>query len=361
MDDGAPAEHTEDGEGVKRIVITWPGYTGYMGPCFKALTKLCELRVYVEPSAYEQQFDASSMSGVDFRRVEAEQRQAVMEEIRAFSPTVTLICGWSTPMSQMLARAKIPGSKVLDFDMPWEWSFRKIAARWALWPHLRHFDAAFVPGNRCARYARWLGFRGDRLVVGSNPSGWERFTCAAHPKERERFLFVGRFSEEKGLDVLLAAYAAYCNQVSDPWPLDLAGSGEALPKALPDGVSRLGFVAPHEMPRVMQEHACLILPSRWEPWGVSAAEAMSAGLLTVLSDRCGIVDDVRPTCEVRYGDVQGLAAALQRMSTMSVDARVAEGRRARAQVACYAADSWAKRVVGFCGGDSEEEQGASLS
>ena len=336
---------------MKKVVIAWPGYTGYMGPCFAALSKLCELKVYVEPSAYEQRFDADSMSGVEFRRVTADQCPSVVDEVRAFAPDLTVVCGWSTPMVRALARARLPGRKVLDFDMPWEWTFRKFAARWILWPYLRHFDAAFVPGNRCARYARWLGFRGERLVTGSNPSGWERFADVRSPEKSGRFLFVGRFAEEKGLDVLLAAYVAYRRQASEPWPLDLAGSGDALPKELPQGVRCLGFVPPSEIPNVMREHACLVLPSRWEPWGVCAAEAMSAGLTTVLSERCGIVDDVRPTAVVRCGDVEGLALAMKRVTEMSVEGRRAEGSRARTEVERFSAENWARRVMKLAGGD----------
>ena len=343
---------------MKRVAIAWPGYTGYMGPCFKALSELCDLRVYVEPSAYEQQFDASSMAGVAFRRVDGTCASQVVEEVRSFSPDLSLICGWSTPVARALARARLPGRKVLDFDMPWEWTLRKLLARWVLWPYVRHFDAAFVPGNRCARYARWLGFRGKRLVLGSNPSGWERFALGGCQEGNERFLFVGRFSKAKGLDALLAAYAAYRERTVAPWPLDLVGSGEDLPEDLPEGVCRCGFVSPSDMPSVMREHACLVLPSRWEPWGVCAAEAMSAGLMTILSDRCGIVDDVCPTYVVRSGDVRGLAEALIRASETRVEERRTEGLRARSAQARYAAANWAQRVIGLCDERAMKMRGA---
>lgn len=337
---------------MKRVVIAWPGYTGYMGPCFKALSRLCELRVYVESSAYEQQFDASSMAGVEFRRVEPGQDFAAVEDARAFAPDLTMVCGWGTPVSRALARARLSGRKVLEFDMPWEWSFRKFAARWALWPYFRRFDAAFVPGNRCARYARWLGFRGNRLVLGSNPSGWERFdetTLSSAEMSSGGFLFVGRFVEAKGLDVLLAAYADYRRQSDEPWGLDLVGCGGALPQKLPVGVRLVGFVEPKDIPSVLRNHKCLVLPSRWEPWGVCAAEAMSAGLATILSSACGLVDDVRPTLTVPPGDADALARAMVRVSGLSSEELKREGARARAAVERFSAARWAQRVMGLLG------------
>ena len=329
MGDGDFAGCLEAVEEVRKVVIAWPGYTGYMGPCFKALAELCELRVYIEPSAYEQRFDSSSMEGVGFRRVDAERIASVEEEIRAFAPDLTLVCGWSTPLSRALARAKLPGRKALAFDMPWEWALRKLAARWVLWPHLRHFDAAFVPGKRCARYARWLGFRGSRLVEGSNPSGWERFKDV-EPSARG-FVYVGRRSPEKGLDVLEAAYARYRQMVVDPWPLELVG-GET-------------FVKPENVPAVLGRHACLILPSRWEPWGIAAAEAMCAGLATILSDACGIVSDVTPTRVVGSGDIEGLARAMAEVHRMSPAERKAAAAHARQEMARYSCAEWAERVL----------------
>lgn len=335
---------------MKKVVIAWPGYTGYTGPCFRALAALCDLRVFVEPSAYEQRFDSSSMAGVKFRRVTEADCQPVVDEVCDFNPDLLLICGWNTPMARALTRTRLSGRKVLVFDMPWEWTFRKIMARWILWPHLRHFDAAFVPGKRCARYARWLGFRGRRLVLGSNSSGWERFGVTADAPAEEPsagFLFVGRFVAVKGLDVLLSAYASYRQRSAEPWGLDLAGCGNALPANLPEGVRVIGFVDPLKIPSVLKRHRCLVLPSRWEPWGVCAAEAMSAGLMTILSSACGLVDDVRPTQIVAPDDPDALADAMLRASGFSETERRREGERARAAVERFSAAHWARRVMGF--------------
>jgi len=334
-----------------RVVIAWPGFTGYLGPCFGALAKLCDLRVYVEPSKYEQQFDAEGLEGLWWKRVTPDVRPAVEEtvrEIRAWSPDFVMVCGWGTPLCRAVGRAELGRRNVMAFDMPWEWSFRKIAARWLLAPYLRHFDAAFVPGNRCARYASWLGFRGERLVLGLNSSGWERFgesSDVAVAGRRQGFLFVGRFVPAKGLDVLLSAYTAYRKQSVAAWDLDLVGSGEGLPSMLPEGVRRVGFVAPDDMPRVMREHACLVLPSRWEPWGVCAAEAMSAGLATIVSERCGITDDAQPTCRVPAENASALTEAMVRISGMTDEERVAEGNRARAAVEPFSEKNWAQRVM----------------
>ena len=332
-------------KGMKRFAIVWPGFTGYMGDCWRALAARHEVRVWIEPSRYEQEFDGSELAGVDSRRVVHGFERTAVEEMKTFTPDAMLVCGWSTPLAVAAGAAKMPCRKVIAFDMPWERSLRKFVARWALWPKLRHFDAAFVPGKRAARYAKWLGF--GTVVEGSNPSGWERFSRAARAETPKRFVFVGRFSKEKGIAVLLEAYAKYRDAVDDPWSLDLAGSGDAEMRKQ-DGVKVLGFVRPENMPELVADHGALVLPSLWEPWGISAMEAMAAGLATIATDACGFTSEAMPTVLCHAGDVDGLCNAMVKVSRMGFDERGAERMRAMQCAEKYSARKWVERLESLC-------------
>lgn len=321
---------------MKKIAIVWPGLTGYLGPCWQALARKAELRVYVEPSVYDQGFEKFEKCET-FEKCEKNDGDRVVEAIREFGPEVTIVCGWGTPVCRAVGEAKIPGRKVLALDMPWEKPLRKLCAKIVLWPYLRKFDAAFVPGKAARKYAEFMGFKG-RVVEGMNPSGWERFEgvvgrgqCVVGSGKRVGFVFVGRDVPEKGIDVLKAAYEIYRGKVAEPWKLDIVGGKS--------------FVKPKDMPRVMSEHACLVLPSKWEPWGVAAAEAMSAGLCTIVSDVCGIAADLKPTFVFKKGRARELAEAMLRVHAMSVEARHAEGERARREAERYSAANWVERIM----------------
>ena len=298
---------------MKKIAIVWPGFTGYMGDCWRSLAARHEVKVWIEPSRFEHCFDGTELAGIDWRRVERGGEGGAVEEMKAFAPDAMLVCGWSTPLAIAAGAAKMDCRKVIAFDMPWEWSVRKIAARWALWPRLRHFDAAFVPGSRAAKYARWLGFR--TVVEGSNPSGWERFSQAKRDEIAKGFLFAGRLSGEKGIDVLLEAYAKYRDAVDEPWPLDIVGSGDVEVQKR-EGVSVVGFVRPENMPEVVGAHGALVLPSNWETWGISAMEAMSAGLMTIATDVYGFTSNVEPTVKCPAGNAAALCDAMVRVHRM---------------------------------------------
>ena len=339
---------------MKKVAIVWPGFTGYMAGPWHALAKRVQLKVFIEPSRmFEQAFKGDDLAGLDWKRVEGDAGFAsAIAEIEAFRPDLGLTAGWSTPLVRKVGKTDFGCRKAIAFDMPWEWRLRQIAARWVLRPYLRNFDATFVPGKRAARYARWLGFK--NIETGCNPSGWERFSVKVGCGAR-RFLFSGRFSPETGLDFLFAAYAKYRGAVGDPWPLDLVGIGECLP-AQPEGVSVVGFVEPRDMPKTVSGYAALLLVSNWETWGISAMEAMSAGLSVIATDACGFTSDIEPTMLVNSGDVDGLAAAMRRVHEMDDAQRAAEGVRLQNEAKRYSDFAWVERFLRLMGEKGKGEE-----
>ena len=52
-----------------------------------------------------------------------------------------------------------------------------------------------------------------------------------------------------------------------------------------DGTELLGFVMPKDLPGVLQDAGCLLLPSRFETWGVVVHEAIASGLAVICTNR----------------------------------------------------------------------------
>lgn len=105
-----------------------------------------------------------------------------------------------------------------------------------------------------------------------------------------------------------------------------------------------GFVNQRELPSYHHAADILVLPSESEPWGLVVNEAMTAGVLPVVSSRVGCAPDLVHGLGEVYpcGDVAELTAALERALTLT---RIPETRdRARQHVARYSID---RTVVGF--------------
>lgn len=120
------------------------------------------------------------------------------------------------------------------------------------------------------------------------------------PSPSREVIFIGQLVERKGLDVLLEAIVPLLQD--DPaLRLTLIGRGD-MQAWLEKRVVKLGitesvvFEAPIPSDRVplrLATAGLLVLPSRWDGWGLVVNEALAAGVPVVVSDRCGAADLVR--------------------------------------------------------------------
>ena len=136
-----------------------------------------------------------------------------------------------------------------------------------------------------------------------------------------RFLYVGRLSPEKSIDVLLSAFVKVRQNLPTA-SLVLVGSGPQQKKlveltlalGLSDVVVFAGSMDAVALANEYAKASCLVLPSFSEPWGLVVNEALSYGCPVVVSHRCGCVPELvenKPTGFVfKAGNVDELAERL---------------------------------------------------
>jgi len=137
----------------------------------------------------------------------------------------------------------------------------------------------------------------------------------------ERFLFVGRFVAEKGVDTLLRAVAR-CARLGSPVALDLVGSGplESAYRQLVHEldiercVSFQGRLRGAALAAAMRRSLAVVVPSTCdEAFGIVAAEAISCGRLALVSSTGGLPEVVEGLdCIAPPGDDDGWARLLLR-------------------------------------------------
>ncbi len=348
------------------IIFLWTGATGYMAACWRALASRpgVRLKVFVEvnrggATAYRHE---EVLHGLEYHlRFTGDPLdiEALRAEVAAMRPDILVILGWRCRMCRAVAEdavfAAVP--KLFAFDMTFAFTLRKVLARFVLRHYLRRFAGAVVTGERSALYARYLGFDESRIERGLIGLDTVRFgeaqktrvASGAYPRQ---FLFVGRYTREKRVDLLLQAYQQYRAQVSDPWPLTCCGMGpDGCLLASCEGVTDLGFVQPGEMPDVFAHHGALVITSDYDPWPLVIAEAAAAALPVICTDACGShVELVRSYYNGRVcgtGDVDGLAAAMVWMHLHEA-ALPQMGARGMELVAAFDKDVWASHWDELC-------------
>ena len=246
---------------------------------------------------------------------------------------------------------------------------RRIAFReWAKgWWVRRHYNAAFVAGERAATYLTRMGFPRERIWTGYDVVDNQAFAAGAAAARSEAdalrirlglperyFLFVGRFAPVKNVSRMLTAYAKYRQAAgSSAWGLVLVGSGpdEELLRAQAQGLCEVVFAGFQQLDTLSAYYGLasgLVLPSVSETWGLVVNEAMAAGLPVLVSQRAGCVPElVHPgvngyVCDPL--DTEDIARLMGVMSSQAIDVDKM-GEESRQIVALYTPETWAQTLV----------------
>jgi glycogen synthase len=138
----------------------------------------------------------------------------------------------------------------------------------------------------------------SRSIVIGNPYRGQLFRLLPDTCRDKAIVFLGRLVSDKGVDLLLQAFAALHPR---GWRLTIIGHGperaslEELAEVLGIGasVAFLGALQGETLVRSLNQHELMVIPSRWsEPFGVVALEGLACGCVVLASDGGGLPDAV---------------------------------------------------------------------
>lgn len=144
----------------------------------------------------------------------------------------------------------------------------------------------YFPGKAQKEVLDKLGFSGESLITKG--VGIFNYGPRRPFEERTRikkFLYVGRFVEQKNLKLLIRAF----NRRSD-LELYMVGFGvqeEELRQMAGDNIHFTGAIDNDRLADIYSSMDVFVLPSASEPWGLVVEEALSCGLPVIVSDRVG--------------------------------------------------------------------------
>lgn len=273
---------------------------------------------------------AASLGGERLRHLRSLMEQERPRRVLALLTRTNILCclaAWDLPIHLVVSERNDPALQRLDRS-------------WSLLRQLSYRRADVVTANTegvlgaLQRMGCWQRLE---LLPNPLPAGVQVPTDQGQSRQLE-VLALARLQPQKGLDLLIRAFAALPAQRRQGWRLTLVGEGperatlEALCQdlALEAWVQFEGF---RSDPRgYLQRASIFALPSRFEGMPNALLEAMAAGLPSVVSDASpGPLEMVRDGIEglvVPSEDVPALARALERLMA-DPDLRLRCGSAAR--------------------------------
>lgn len=134
---------------------------------------------------------------------------------------------------------------------------------------------------------------------------------------------VGRMTSQKGFDTLLRAFPQILRSVPTARLLMIGDGymkseleGLAREEGVADSVMFSGFINDEQLVGALKSSSVVVVPSRFEPFGIIALEAMAAGVPIVVSNVGGlaeIVEDNVDGLEVEPENPQAIADAVVRV------------------------------------------------
>lgn len=277
---------------------------GYTIACLKALRESDpEARITVVhfPINKEAPFRFDFTAIGSFRPV---QEFSTYGDLKAFSneiqPTHIICSGWINKDYVRLSYVwRKKAITVLCFDNHFQGSLKQWVWKFSGAPVLKKtFRYLWLPGERQAAYARFLGFRQQQIrknfyscdlpVFMEKGKRGLALKVNRFPKV---FLCVARYIPEKAYSELWDAFIKWQELEPSEWELWCVGAGPGFEsRVLHPKIKHLGFIQPGQLDTVIEQAGVFVLISKFEPWGVAVHEFAAAGFPLLLSPQVGAAD-----------------------------------------------------------------------
>ena len=212
----------------------------------------------------------------------------------------------------------------------------------------RKIDRIICPSQFLMKKMADGGFPGEQLVWMPNYITKETIEAiegvACPAGDGPYFLYFGRLSAEKGVDVLIKAFSEAVSELPAGWRLRIAGTGpeEGRLRALAEkspasrAIDFLGFKSGDELRSLIKGARWSVVPSTWcENMPYSIVESLAAGTPVIGSALGGIpelVQNDKTGYTFHPGDVRGLAGQLVSSADIPLEKRAQIGDACRSFV-----------------------------
>ena len=288
----------------KKVFFLFTEISGYMHNCFeKSVDSGYMIHAVVYPVNKEAPFILKNSKSIIFHnRNDFFSHDKLIELVLSANPDLIVVSGWIDKDYLKVAKYFRNSIKtVVAIDTQWVASFKQIIfSIFGKFFLNNRFKYAWVPGNKQYKYAEKLGFNSTEIfknlyscntdVFSKNSPYLSDTKSNFFPKV---FLYVGRYIVSKGLSQLCRSFLELKKNNPNNWELWCIGTGPEWDNRIFDSsIRHLGFIQPNEFTSILNKTGVYVLPSNFEPWGVSLHEFASAGFPIISSDISGASEDL---------------------------------------------------------------------
>lgn len=338
-----------------KILILYQELAFYTIKCIEAIVTEHDAEVHVISKQVNKeapfQFE-EKQKAVHFYRRESISSAELSQLVERIQPNLIFCAGWIDKLYLNLVKKyhrRFP--TLLGMDNPWRATFRQYLAivygRIILKPY---FEFAFVPGKRQAFFAKKIGFTDKNILTGAYSADVDTFNSYYHPdkKPNHTFLYIGRYVPQKNIEMLWQAFVEILPEIGNQWRLICAGTG-CIPPFVHPNIIHKGFVQPQDFREILREADVYILPSMFEPWGVSVHEMAAAGFPMILSTEVGAGEEFLQEAKNGFlfhpSQKEQLQQAMLRMTKLSDDELKKMGRHSHALAQRITPSTWAATLM----------------
>jgi glycosyltransferase involved in cell wall biosynthesis len=284
-------------------------------------------------------YEPPSLAGVTFYKRSEYNNLLLCAMIEKLNPVAIVVSGWMDKgYLKAIWRASSNIPVVVAFDDWWRGTIRQRVG--SLLPRnfrQRLFSHAWVAGPRQYEFAKRIGFQDREIIHSLLTADTDIFSSLAVQKVKERanaFLYVGRFSPEKGIATLIAGFRHYRDQLGGSWGLRCVGNGPLAPIIDScQGAELIDFVDARKLAAIHQESQVLIVPSDRDFFGLVLQEAAASSLPILWSTNVGgsamfCINEYNGF-EFPAGDAAALAAKMLQFERLHADRLTIMGRNSK--------------------------------
>ena len=264
--------------------------------CFdKASYQGFEVHIVKYPLNNEAPFSFNLNKNISFyEKDDYPSQYHLIDLIDQIKPGAIFISGWiDKEYLKAIKNSLLSSKKILMIDTPWNGNIKQTL--WSIYFKFckkKFFDSIWVPGSPQVKYALKLGFKKEEVFNGIYTCNDDIFNKKKHEiKARNnprKFIFIGRYIKEKGIEELCNNFIELNSKQDDKWELWCIGNGKLWNSRIQNKfIKHFGFIQPDALTGIISKSDAYILPSNYEPWGVSLHEMVSMGKPVLVSENVG--------------------------------------------------------------------------